>query len=205
MRTRSLVLLAAGCLAAGLTPVSRAADEATAPAPALRSPRDFESIADRSARSAALFTEASRALLHPRCVNCHPAGETPLQGRADRVHEPPIVRTKNGMGVVGMQCDTCHGRENYDPGRVPGAPHWRLAPQTMAWQGVTPAALCAQLKDPERNGRRTLAQVAEHLRDDELVAWGWAPGADREPAPGSQAELAALVDAWIATGAVCPE
>ena len=109
-------------LAVALAPAARAADGAGAAAPALRSPRDFESIADRSARSAALFAEASRALLHPRCLNCHPAGATPLQGNADRVHEPPIVRTKNGMGAVGMQCDTCHGRENYDPGRVPGAP-----------------------------------------------------------------------------------
>lgn len=201
-RTALFALLA---LAVAQAPATRATDAAEASAPALRSARDFASIADRSARSAALFTEASRALLHPRCVNCHPAGDTPLQGNAGRVHEPPIVRTKNGMGAVGMQCDTCHGRENYDPGRVPGAPHWRLAPQTMAWEGMTPAALCAQIKDPERNGGRTLAKVAEHLRDDELVAWGWTPGPGREPAPGSQAELAALVDAWIATGAVCPE
>ncbi|MCB1007884.1 MAG: Isoquinoline 1-oxidoreductase subunit [Acidobacteria bacterium] len=186
-------------------PATRAAGAEEASAPTLRSPRDFESIADRAARSVALFTEASRALLHPRCVNCHPAGETPLQGNADRVHEPPIVRTKNGMGVVGMQCDTCHGRENYDPGRVPGAPHWRLAPKTMAWEGRSPGEVCAQLKDPKRNGNRTLEALAEHFRQDELVGWGWHPGVGREAAPGSQESLADLIDAWIETGAVCPE
>lgn len=205
MRSRTgfliVTLVAAGALAA----TARSAEKGAQGGAGLSAPAAFDSIADRSARSAALFAEASQALLSPRCVNCHPAGDSPLQGNADRVHEPPIVRTRNGMGIVGMQCDTCHGRENYDPGRVPGAPHWRLAPQQMAWEGLTPAQLCAQLKDPARNGNRTLAKLAEHFREDELVAWGWAPGAGREPAPGSQEELAALVDAWIATGAACPE
>ena len=49
-----------------------------------------------------------------------------------------------------------------------------------------------------------LAQVHDHLASDALVAWGWAPGANRTHAPGSQAELAALFQAWIDTGAVCP-
>jgi hypothetical protein len=53
-------------------------------------------------------------------------------------------------------------------------------------------------------GNRTLAQVHDHLAHDGIVAWGWAPGADRAPAPGSQAELAALFHAWIETGAACP-
>ncbi len=191
-------------LAASLAPELRGAEPGSAPV-GLRSPRSFDGIAERAARSAALFSEASRALLHPRCVNCHPAGDHPLQGRGERLHEPPVMRTKNGMGVVGMRCTTCHGDENYDPASVPGAPHWRLAPQSMAWEGLTPAALCAQLKDPARNGNRTLREVATHLREDALVAWGWNPGAGRDPAPGSQRELAALIDAWIASGAVCPE
>ncbi len=205
MRYNHVAVAGGLLLAMTLAPAAFPSDAGAAGAETLRAPREFESIADRSARSAALFAEASRALVSPRCVNCHPAGDTPLQGAADRVHEPPIVRTRNGMGVAGMQCDACHGRDNYDPGRVPGAPRWRLAPKQMAWEGLTPAALCAQLKDPARNGNRTLAKVAEHLRDDELVAWGWSPGASREPAPGSQKELAELIDAWIATGAACPE
>ncbi|PYM55919.1 MAG: Isoquinoline 1-oxidoreductase subunit, partial [Candidatus Rokuibacteriota bacterium] len=37
-----------------------------------------------------------------------------------------------------------------------------------------------------------------------LVGWAWNPGADREPAPGTQAMFGALVKAWAASGAVCP-
>jgi len=42
------------------------------------------------------------------------------------------------------------------------------------------------------------------MANDPLVGWGWAPGDGRVPAPGSQAEAAALIGAWIATGAACP-
>jgi len=74
----------------------------------------------------------------------------------------------------------------------------------MTWLGKTPAQICVQLKDPARNGNRTLAQVHDHIAHDGIVAWGWQPGADRAPTPGSQAEAAALFQAWIDTGAVCP-
>jgi hypothetical protein len=38
----------------------------------------------------------------------------------------------------------------------------------------------------------------------QLDAWGWQPGAGRDPAPGSLALLGELVQAWIDTGALCP-
>jgi hypothetical protein len=44
----------------------------------------------------------------------------------------------------------------------------------------------------------------EHLAHDDLVAWGWQPGLGRDPAPGSQAVLGELIQAWIGTGAQCP-
>jgi hypothetical protein len=44
----------------------------------------------------------------------------------------------------------------------------------------------------------------EHLAHDDLVAWGWQPGEGRDPAPGSQALLGELIQAWIDTGAYCP-
>ena len=50
-----------------------------------------------------------------------------------------------------------------------------------------------------------LEQIVEHMREDELVGWGWAPGAGREPAPGSQAVLGELISAWAESGAACPE
>jgi hypothetical protein len=49
-----------------------------------------------------------------------------------------------------------------------------------------------------------LPQIVDHSAHDALVAWGWAPGSEREPAPGSQAQFAALIAAWVETGAECP-
>ncbi|HEY5933897.1 MAG TPA: Isoquinoline 1-oxidoreductase subunit, partial [Kofleriaceae bacterium] len=89
--------------------------------------------------------------------------------------------------------------------RVPGAPDWHLAPLEMAWLGKSAREICEQVSDPKRNGGKTLAQIHTHLTDDKLVAWGWQPGADRVPPPGSQKQLAALFQAWMDTGAVCPE
>lgn len=171
----------------------------------LKSPDAFASIEDPSARSLAIFEEVGKVLLHPRCINCHPAGDRPMQGEDVHVHEPPVVRGTGGFGATGMRCMTCHLDENFDPGGVPGAPHWHLAPVRMAWQGLDLGRICEQIKDPERNGRRDLEKLAEHMEEDALVAWGWAPGTGREPAPGTQAAFGALVRAWIESGAVCPE
>lgn len=195
----------AGSLAAAVLTAAATAGPAGEDARGLRSPADFASIPDPAERSAALFAEAGKALLHPRCVNCHPAGDSPLQGEDGRLHEPPVTRGRGGSGIVGMQCSACHTDENFDPGRVPGAPHWMLAPRQMAWEGLTLAELCAQLRDPERNGGRTLDELTEHFAEDELVGWGWSPGAGREPAPGSQRALGELIRAWAETGAACPE
>jgi len=181
-----------------------AAPRASGEEGSLRPPEAFAGITDRAERSAALFTETSKVLTHPRCINCHPAGDVPLQGEDGRVHEPPVDRGRGGLGPVGMQCNTCHGRENFDPGQVPGAPAWHLAPPAMAWEGLSIGELCAQLKDPERTGGRDLEAVGRHMAEDELVAWGWEPGEGREPAPGSRKILAALIRAWIETGAACP-
>lgn len=58
---------------------------------ALRSVADFTAVTDKKARSRALFLEASRVLLHPRCANCHPDGDVPLQGMEQRPHLPPVT------------------------------------------------------------------------------------------------------------------
>ena len=140
---------------------------------------------DRAERSRALFLQASRVFLHPRCVNCHPDGDSPHQGMEAR-------------------CDSCHQEHNLELARVPGAPHWHLAPRFMAWEGKSPRQICEQMKDPQRNGSRTLSQIVEHNAHDKLVAWGWSPGHGREPAPGTQEELGKLVAAWVESGAECP-
>jgi hypothetical protein len=173
------------------------------PAGELRTPDAFSVYAERVERSRALFTEASRVLLHPRCANCHPSGDVPLQYQG-RLHDPPVLRGPEDRGVVGMECSSCHQDRNLELARVPGAPNWHVAPLSMAWAGRDAPAVCEQIKDPARNGGKSLAQIVDHSQHDLLVAWGWAPGGEREPAPGSQAQFGALVAAWAESGAECP-
>ncbi len=143
-------------------------------------------------------------LQHPRCVNCHPNGDVPYQGMQLTLHDPPVVRGPENAGVPGNECTTCHQDHNQQLTRVPGAPKWHLAPIEMAWAGKSLGYLCRQLQDPQRNGGKTLAQIVNHNTNDELVAWGWSPGHEREPAPGTQKQFGALIAAWVETGAQCP-
>jgi hypothetical protein len=164
----------------------------------------FSRIPDQERRSVALFEEAGKVLTHPRCVNCHPRGDSPLQTDQMRPHQPMVVRGEAGMGVAAMQCTTCHHEANFDPARVPGDPQWHLAPKEMAWEGMSLGHICRQLKDPARNGGKDLAAIVHHSAEDHLVGWGWNPGAGRTPAPGTQKEFGALMQAWVDTGAHCP-
>ncbi|WP_394828857.1 Isoquinoline 1-oxidoreductase subunit [Pendulispora albinea] len=202
----ALAASSAGCGGSSQEPAATPSVPLTAaPADGLRPPEAFAGISDREDRSRALFAEAGRVLLHPRCVNCHPAGDSPHQRDAMLLHDPPVTRGPADQGVVGMACGSCHQDKNPELARVPGAPNWHLAPKSMAWEGRSLGAICEQVKDRARNGGKSLQAIADHAAHDPLVAWGWAPGADRAPAPGSQAKFGALVSAWIETGAVCPK
>jgi hypothetical protein len=198
MRTKVLVALVAVLTG---TPT---ANPASAQSDSLATPESFASIADTAARSAAMFTELGKVLTHPRCVNCHPAGDRPRQGEQGRPHQPPVARGADGHGLPAMRCSNCHQQANFDPAGVPGHPEWHLAPREMAWEGKTLAEICAQIKDPTRNGGRSLEELIHHIGTDTLVGWAWAPGFGRQPAPGTQKQAGALVEAWVKTGAVCP-
>jgi hypothetical protein len=178
----------------------------------LRPVASFSGIADQNERSRALFNEIAKVVTHPRCLNCHPAGEHPLQGADHHEHRPPVRRGEADIGVAGLTCQACHTERNFTLigtgatyKSIPGHPRWQLAPREMAWEGKTFGEICQQLKDEKRNGGRSLAMLHEHMADDDLVAWGWAPGEGREPAPGDQKQLGQLVQAWIDTGAACPQ
>jgi hypothetical protein len=170
----------------------------------LASPESFASIAATEQRSVAYFVELGKVLTHPRCVNCHPAGDRPRQGDEGRLHQPPVARGADGHGLPAMRCSSCHQGANFDPGRVPGHPEWHLAPRQMAWEGKTLGEICAQIKDRERNGGRSLEDLVHHIGTDTLVGWAWSPGPGRRPAPGTQKQAGALVDAWVKSGAACP-
>ena len=170
----------------------------------LASPESFASIADTGMRSAAIFTELGKVLTHQRCVNCHPAGDRPHQGDERRLHQPPVTRGVDGHGTEAMRCSICHQNANFDPGRVPGHSEWHLAPREMAWEGKTFAEICEQIRDPARNGGRKVEDLIRHIGSDTLVGWAWHPGFGRTPAPGTQKQAGALVEAWVKTGAACP-
>ena len=198
---RAKILVAAVALPMSMLTVYAVAE---GPSDSLAPPENFSAIGDTATRSAALFTELGKVLTHPRCVNCHPAGDRPHQGELGRLHQPPVERGTDGHGLAVMRCSICHQAANFDPGRMPGHPEWHLAPREMAWEGKTLGEICAQIKDRERNGGRSPEDLVRHVGTDTLVGWAWAPGFGRRPAPGTQKQAGALVEAWVKTGAVCP-
>jgi hypothetical protein len=148
---------------------------------------------------------------HPRCANCHTPDEHPrwfdAKTGTSKFHAMNVKRGADGSGFgnVGLRCTACHGVKNGTrEGTPPGAENWHLAPIEMVWFGQTSAQICAQIKDPLRNGERTLTEVADHVLKDPLVAWGWQPGLKREPAPGSAQETFDALNRWAEAGAPCP-
>jgi len=175
----------------------------------LRSVTVFSNVGDVHTRSVALFTEAAKVIQHPRCLNCHPVARQPTQGDDLHPHIPLMYSGPGDQGVPGLPCKSCHGNANVEaPGSriasIPGNPRWGLAPSSMAWQGKTLREICLQIKDRTRNGGRSLADVHRHVATDPLVGWAWHPGEGRVPAPGTQVDFGALIEAWISTGADCP-
>ena len=205
----AMAALAAGSLGAGLLvfaePAFRGRADAAEPV-ALKPVADFAKLSDSNERAVALFQEAGKVITSARCMNCHPAGERPTQTDRMTPHQPLVVRGEAGMGAAGgLACTTCHHETNFDPAGVPGNPKWSLAPIEMAWQGKSLAQICSQIKDPARNGGKDMAALVKHMAEDELVGWGWNPGAGRTPAPGTQKQFGELFKAWADAGAGCPK
>lgn len=158
------------------------------------------------AKAHAAFDRVYEVLQHPRCLNCHPAGERPLQGDAGHEHVMNVVRGPDDRGMAGMRCNSCHGPSNSTvPHLPPGvATGWRLAPREMVFEGLSRAQLAAQLLDPERTHMDT-EQLLEHVAHDPLVLWGWDPGPGREPVSVPHEEFVAAFRTWVTAGAPVPE
>ena len=90
------------------------------PSDRLASVESFSSISDTAARSAAIFTELGKVLTHPRCLNCHPAGDRPRQGDMSRLHQPPVERGADGLGLPALRCPICHQQRQLRPRRHAG-------------------------------------------------------------------------------------
>ena len=155
-------------------------------------------------------------LTHPRCLNCHVgADNVPLWGTPRNPTASTAWRSTRATAGSGPRVcrATPATRLRRGPNTVPhAAPQtgmdWRLAPVEFQWTDRTSAEICAQMRDPDRNGGRDAAGLIEHiLHDAELIGfitWSFDPGAGRDPAPGSlQAHLEDMA-IWTAAGMPCP-
>lgn len=161
-----------------------------------------------SAASQAAFQDVYKVLMSPRCMNCHPSGEAPLQGDDSHPHVMDITRGKDGKGMYALKCVNCHQPENVPGANMPpGNPNWHLPPadMKMVFEGRTPRQLALQLKDPKQNGHKTMQQLIEHVSHDSLVLWGWNPGEGRTLPPLPHAVFAARFKEWVDKGAVVPK
>ena len=57
-----------------------------------------------AAAAQAAFERAYPVFVSPRCQNCHPSGDAPLQGDDSHVHAQNVKRGTDGHGVYGMRC-----------------------------------------------------------------------------------------------------
>jgi hypothetical protein len=161
--------------------------------------------ATAEAASLAAWDKIVAVLQHPRCLNCHQL-DRPLQGDTRRVHIPTVTRGADDLGTGTMRCYNCHNDTgNNEMAGVPGALHWKLAPASMLWQGLSSSDLCRMLRNPELNGHLTPEKIVEHMDTEDLVQWGWKPGGRRAPIPISHREFVDLVKVWVSGDSACPQ
>ena len=160
-----------------------------------------------SVASVKAFEKVYAVLMSPRCMNCHPAGDVPLQGDDSHLHAMLPKRGADGKGVYAMKCMNCHQPTN-TPGlhTPPGNPDWHLPPadMKMVFEGRSPYELAKQLVDPEQNGHKDIKKLIEHA-DDDLVLAGWNMGEGRTLPPLSHAEFKKAWTTWLSTGAFAPQ
>ncbi len=165
------------------------------------SPLKNDSIASVEA-----FKQVYKVLMSPRCVNCHPKGDIPLQGDNSVIHSMQPKRGKDGKGLYAMKCANCHQQSN-SPGlnAPPGNPNWHLPPadMKMVFEGKTAHELAKQLVNPELNGHKNIKMLIAHA-DDGLVKGGWNPGEGRTVPPLTYAQFKKAWITWLQTGAYAP-
>ncbi len=160
-----------------------------------------------SIASVEAFADVYAVLMSPRCMNCHPAGDVPLQGDDSHLHTMLPRRGLDGKGVYAMKCSNCHQPTNVEGlNKPPGHPEWHLPPANMkmVFEGKNPEQLASQLLNPKTNGNKTMRQLIEHA-DDGLVKAGWNPGEGRTLPPLTHAEFKKAWVTWIEKGAYIPK
>jgi len=169
-------------------------------------PDAFEKKKD-SIKSVKAFEKVYAVLMSPRCMNCHPKGDVPLQGDDSHIHAMLPKRGKDGKGLYAMKCANCHQPENTAGLHAPpGNPNWHLPPSNMkmVFEGKTASQLAKQLIDPKQNGNKDMKKLIEHA-DDGLVLAGWKPAEGFSLPPISHKEFKKAWITWLETGAYAPQ
>jgi hypothetical protein len=160
-----------------------------------------------SVESKKAFLKVYAVLMNPRCMNCHPSGDVPLQGDDSHLHLQGVKRGLDGKGLYALKCSNCHQFNNL-PGlhMPPGNPKWELPPANMKmiFQGRSPHELSKQLLDKKRNGGKSVKALIDHITNDGLVLGGWKPADGLSAPPLSHKEFVRAFNEWIQKGAVCP-
>jgi len=160
-----------------------------------------------SVASVKAFQKVYKVLMSPRCLNCHPSGDVPLQGDDSHIHAMLPKRGADGKGLYAMKCTNCHQPNNSEGVHTPpGHENWHLPPadMKMVFQGRTAHQLAKQLIDPKQNGNKDIKKLIEHA-DDGLVMKGWDMGEGRTKPPMSHAEFKEAWITWMKTGAYAPK
>ncbi len=164
--------------------------------------------AENEAAARAAFLAAYPVFMHPRCMNCHPVGDAPLQGDDSHPHTQNVQRASDGKGKYALKCTNCHQHQNLPGGNMPpGVPNWHMLPEDMKmiFEGRSAGELCRQFKDPAQNGGKSIADLLHHVGEDPLVLWGWSPGEGRSTPALSHGEFVRRMQEWAQNGAACPE
>jgi hypothetical protein len=160
-----------------------------------------------SVESVKAFMKVYRVLMSPRCMNCHPAGDAPLQGDDSHIHTMDVVRGPDGKGMYAAKCSNCHQPANV-PGlhTPPGNPKWQLPPSDMkmVFQGRTARELALQIMNYNQNGHKSIEQLIEHVKDT-LIKAAWDMGEGRVPPPMSYTAFVNVWDTWIKKGGYAPK
>jgi hypothetical protein len=169
--------------------------------------RNSEKMLKDSIESVKAFMKVYKVLMSPRCMNCHPAGDAPLQGDDSHMHTMNVVRGPDGRGLYAAKCSNCHQPANV-PGvhTPPGNPKWQLPPSNMkmVFQGKTARQLALQIMNYDQNGHKNKQQLIEHARDT-LVKAAWKMGEGRVPPPMTYTAFVAAWDSWVNKGGYAPK
>lgn len=165
-------------------------------------PLDNPTVTRSVEEGLAAFADIYEVSTHPRCMNCHPDGDAPMQGDDSHPHIYGITRFSP---LEGIHCSLCHAPNAVSDGQAPLPPAdaiWSMPPRAMAFQNRTSTQLCEQLKDPDVNGRRGLGGLAHHIEKDHLLITSWHSGRDKPPI--SHEALVERYEIWGEAGGPCP-